>query len=144
MPDYVWQAGTVWFLGFFPAFEIYVAVPSGIALGLDYASVLFWAIFGNFAPVLLINFGYERLLRIERVRAWLQRIESEKLRERVNRYGTWFVLVITPWTGVWAMSVTAKLLQMQSRQLLLYSFISITIYAIATAVLIATGVDIAT
>jgi hypothetical protein len=32
---YIYQALATWFVGFFPYFEIYLAVPAGIAMGYD-------------------------------------------------------------------------------------------------------------
>jgi hypothetical protein len=38
MLDYAAKAATAWFVGFFPLFEIYLAVPAAVAMGLDYVS----------------------------------------------------------------------------------------------------------
>lgn len=138
---WVRAAGT-WFTGFFPLAEIYVAVPVGIATGLDPVSVVFWAVLGNFMPVPLIHYGYEHLLRWAWLRNWLARIQSESLQASVNRYGYWFVLVITPWTGVWVMAVAAKALRLRAPVLFWATFKSIVLYAVAIAALIYAGVDL--
>jgi uncharacterized membrane protein len=139
--DYIIKAAGVWFVGFFPLAEIYVAIPAGMAAGLDSASVVVWSVFGNFTPAVLIHFFYDQLNRVERIRRWLSKLTSEKLRHRVNRYGTWILLILTPWTGIWVMAVTAKVLGMDGRRLLVYTFISISVYAVVLAALIALGVD---
>jgi uncharacterized membrane protein len=139
--EYIIKAAGVWFVGFFPLAEIYVAVPAGMAAGLDSASVVVWSVLGNFTPAVLIHFFYDQLNRVERIRRWLSKFTSEKLRDRVNRYGTWILLILTPWTGIWIMAVTAKVLGMDGRRLLIYTFISISIYAVVLAALIALGVD---
>lgn len=142
MIEYLSKAGLAWFMGFFPFFEIYVAVPASMALGLDYTSAAFWAIVGNFCPVVLIVFGYERLMRIERVHDWMTRRRSERFEALVNRYGAWFILLITPWIGVWVVAATAQLLGMKRSTLLVYSFISIAVYGTVLALGISKGVAV--
>lgn len=138
--DYLGRALGAWFIGFFPLAEIYVAIPAALATGLDNVSTVFWSVFGNFTPVLVVHLFYDQLMRVERVRNWLSRRVSDKLRDRLNRYGTPFVLLVTPWTGVWVMAVTVKVLGMSSRKFIPAALVSITVYAIALVVLIRLGV----
>ena len=49
--DYVARAASAWFLGFFPFVEIYVAVPTAFAFGLDPSSAVVWPVLGNVTPV---------------------------------------------------------------------------------------------
>ncbi len=144
MLDYLAKAASAWFLGFFPFFEIYVAVPAALALGLDYASAVIWPVLGNFTPVLLIVFGYRQLMRIERVKRWLGGRTSPRFEELVNRYGAPFILLITPWIGVWLVAATARALGMARRPLLIYSFISIALYAVLIAAGIGLGFEMVT
>jgi uncharacterized membrane protein len=139
--EYWAQAFSVWFLGFFPLAEIYVAVPAGIAMGLDLYSTVFWSVTGNYAPILLLHFGLNALMRMEGFGRWLQRIASPKAKERMDRHGFWFVLVITPWIGVWIMAATVKLLGMRERPFLIASFLSILVYAIVIGVLVDAGIE---
>jgi uncharacterized membrane protein len=141
MSAYLTKALSVWFIGFFPFLEIYVAVPASMAMGLGVISTIVWSVTGNCAPIILVNFGYDRLNRIERIRRWFDWLVSERTERWVNRYGNWFVLIITPWVGVWAMAVTMRALRMCSRSFLIYASLSILIYAIILAVLIQMGVD---
>lgn len=127
--EYIGKAATAWFLGFFPFFEIYLAVPAAIALGLDYFSAILWPVLGNFAPVLLIIFSYERLMKIERLRRWMEGRSSERFERWINRYGSVAIVLITPWVGIWVVAATARALGMHPRPLLIYSFISIALYA---------------
>lgn len=142
MLEYLAQAFSAWFVGFFPLAEIYVAIPAAIALGLDDFSVIFWGVLGNFTPALLVNFLYEQLIRIERVNKWMRRMISEQAEERINRWGFWFVLLATPWTGIWIMAVTAKALKMERSRFLIAAFISILVYAIAILLTIRFGMDV--
>ena len=75
---YVIKAATAWFIGFVPFFGIYVAVPAAIALELDYVSAIVWASLGNFTPVLLVVFAFERLRRLPRLGPWLETRSSER------------------------------------------------------------------
>jgi uncharacterized membrane protein len=142
MADYLARALGAWFVGFFPLAEIYVAVPAALAVGLDHLSTVFWTVFGNFTPLLLIHFGYNNLLRLPRLRRWLESLVSERAKRAIDRYGVWFVLLLTPWTGVWVMGVTAKALRMKGAVLLGAGLISITVYAVALVFLINAGVQV--
>ncbi len=128
--DYLGAAAAAWFLGFFPLTEAAIAVPAALASGLDTFSAIFWTVLGNLTPVLLIHYGYEGLMRIGRLRNWMDRLVSEKSKARFDKWGVWFILVFTPWIGVWAMGVTAKALQIDSRRFIAFAFISVTIYAV--------------
>lgn len=138
--EYLLKAGSAWFVGFFPLAEIYIAVPSAVALGLDDVSVILWTVLGNFTPALLINFLYQQIMRIPRVASWLKRLISDKVQAQINRFGMWFVLLATPWTGIWAMAVAAKILRIRTGQFLLAAFVSILVYAVVILVLIRAGV----
>jgi uncharacterized membrane protein len=140
--EYAIRAAGAWFLGFFPLAEIYVAIPAAMATGLDPASVFFWSVFGNFTPLLLIHYFHDQLSGSERISRWLEKLNSPKFKEKVDRHGVWFVLVATPWTGVWAMGVTAKLLGMDGRKLLWSSLASIGIYGAVLVVMIEMGLSL--
>lgn len=139
--DYLWKAGGAWFLGFFPMAEIYVAVPSAMAMGLDDLSVLLWTVLGNLTPALLITALYQQMIRIPRIARWFGRLYSEKVQRRINRWGVWFVLVTTPWVGIWAMTIAAKVLGMNTRRFLLTASVSIVLYAMAILVMLRAGVE---
>lgn len=142
MRDYIVKAATAWFLGFFPFFEIYVAVPAALAMGLDYVSAVSWTVLGNYLPVPLIVVFYRRLLKLRRIGPWLDSLASPRAKGLLERHGPWFILLATPWLGVWAVAVTAMALGVDHRKLLLFSFISISLYAVALAGLIALGIQV--
>jgi uncharacterized membrane protein len=137
--EYLALAAGAWFMGFFPLAEIIVAVPAATAAGLDDVSVIVWTVFGNFTPVVLITLGYDWIARSPYLRAWLTRLASEKARARMDHYGVWFVLLVTPWTGVWVMSVAAKALGMRTERVLMAAGASILIYAVAVLLLVRFG-----
>jgi uncharacterized membrane protein len=140
--EYIAKAWSVWLLGFVPFAEIYVAVPAGLALGLDPVSTVFWSVAGNFAPVPLLHFGYERLARIPRAAVWLDRLASEDRRRRLERSGFWFVAVLTPWIGVWVVAASARALGLPGRALLASTLLGIAVYAVAVAAVIMAGVSL--
>jgi uncharacterized membrane protein len=141
MIEYLAKALSVWLIGFFPLAEIYVAVPSGFALGLDPVSVVVWSVSGNYLPVLLIHFAYERVLRTPRLGAWLARSNSQRVKRLLDRHGFWFLALATPWIGVWIVAASVKALGMDARPMLLATFAGVLGYAIAIAVLIAGGME---
>ena len=136
MPEYLIKAFTVWFIGFFPLAEIYVAVPAGIGLGLDIWSVVVWSVFGNYIPAVLISLSYDKLKQYQKIDHYLKKLSSEKIRRRMERHGIWTTLLLTPWLGVWVMAATVKFFGMETRPFLLASFISVLVYAIVLAILI--------
>ncbi|MDX2076450.1 MAG: small multi-drug export protein [bacterium] len=138
--EYGGKAFISWFMGFFPAFEIYGAVPASYALGLGVISSVVWAVFGNLLPVWVIHYGYEYLQNYPRIDAWLDRLASEKVQQRMNRYGIIGVLILTPWVGIWAMALTARALGMKVGRLFLFASISVIGYAIIIAVTLDVGV----
>lgn len=141
MMDYMLLAFGAWFAGFFPLLEIVAAVPLALAAGLDTLSAVFWTVFGNFTPILLIDLFYVQMRRSERVKRWLDGLVSEKAQARLNRYGVWFILVATPIVGVWAMGVAGKLLKIERTKLFTATFVSIFVYALILAALIQWGAN---
>ena len=143
MIEYISKVFLVCFLGFFPASEIYVAIPSGIALGLDYCSTVVWSIVGSYSAVLLIHYGYERFSQMPQVKKWLDRFSSQRFRNWIDIYGIGFVLLITPLFGVWVVSVTMKVFKMDSGLFLVYSFITVVISTVVLTALTYAGIDLA-
>jgi hypothetical protein len=87
---------------------------------------------------------YRHLMRIDRVRSWLEkRAAPDKHRRSLDRYGPLFVVLMTPLVGVWIIAAMAKAAGMNDGKLLVSSLVSIVVYAVAIAALIALGVDIA-
>lgn len=145
MLEYAGKAAAAWFLGFFPYFEVYLAVPAAIAMGLDYTSAVVWSTLGNFASIPLILYLHRYL---ERVR-WIGRF-LEGLRERsrgrlgrlVDRYGPWCLLVALPLVGAWVSAAGARTLDLRPSQIMVYGFFSIFLWAVLTAVLVHLGIEL--
>lgn len=142
--QYMTKALTTWSIGFFPYAEVYVAVAAGMAMKLDAASSVVWGVFGNFTPIPLLLWGYSSLMRIPQLRAWLLQMEKrsgQSVKHAFNRYGTWFLILMTPILGSWTIAIVAPLIGIHPRRILLFSFIGITLYGVLTAVAIASGVN---
>lgn len=144
MYEYIYKAFSVWFIGFFPFMEIYVAAPAGVIMGLDPLSVIIFSVAGNFLPVLVVEYFYGLLMKFGRFKFWLEARISEKVARNINRYGFWYIVTITPWIGVWAMAIAAKILRVRSSLFIWASFISVAVYAVIIVLLMHIGVDIFT
>lgn len=142
LPEYIAAAGLAWLVGFLPLFEIYVAIPVGLAAGLDPISATVWSALGNIVPLFVVDLGYERLRRIERVDRWLAKLRRERVERILDRYGVVAVFVATPLLGVWTMALAAKGLGMASRPFLVASTISVFVYAAIITASIMFGLDI--
>ena len=140
--EYLAAAALAWLIGFIPLFEIYVAIPAGLAAGLDPVSATFWSAFGNIVPLWLVDLGYERLRRIERVDRYLSVLRRERVEHILDRWGFIAVFVATPLLGVWTMALAAKGLGMSSRPFLIASTISVGIYAVVITLAIVLGLDL--
>ncbi|MBE9157068.1 small multi-drug export protein [Nodosilinea sp. LEGE 06152] len=142
--EYVTKALTTWSVGFFPYAEVYVAVPAGMALGLDAVSAVFWGVLGSFVPIPLLLWGYDRLMQIPQLRVWLLRLEKrggQRVRQVLSRHGAWFLIPMTPLLGSWTVAIVGPLTGIAPRQILVFSLIGITLYGVATAIAITTGMS---
>jgi uncharacterized membrane protein len=142
LPEYIAAAGLAWLVGFLPLFEIYVAIPVGLAAGLDPISATVWSALGNIVPLFVVDLGYERLRRIERVDRWLAKLRRARVERILDRYGVVAVFVATPLLGVWTMALAAKGLGMGSRPFLIASTISVCVYAIIITASILLGLEL--
>lgn len=140
--NYIAAAALACFVGFAPLFEIYVAIPVGLAAGLDPVSATVWSALGNIVPLFVIDRGYERLRRIERVDRWLAKMRRERVERWLDRYGVVLVFVATPLLGVWTMALAAKGLGMASRPFLMASVASVFIWAALITAGILLGIDL--
>ncbi|MDG5799623.1 small multi-drug export protein [Marinilabiliaceae bacterium ANBcel2] len=140
MLEYIIQAVSVWFISFIPAFEIFVAIPAGVGMGLDPISLLLFSVSGNLAPLFIIDRGEKWILSITWIRKRVTKPISPKTKKYINRYGIWYVLLITPWTGIWLMGATSKAFQMKNRAFIWSASISIFLYAAIIIALIHLGI----
>ncbi len=140
--EYIVLAATAWLLGFVPYFEIYLAVPATMAMGLDPVSSVFWAGLGNFFAVPVILFARKQLSHIPRVNRWLEKLTNTKYRETVNKFGNSFVLLFTPVTGIWITAALASTFGVTESRLLITSALSVLLYGSLMAVATSTGLEL--
>ena len=140
--EYIAAAALTWLVGFLPLFEIYIAIPVGLAAGLDPVSATVWSAFGNIVPLWLVDLGYERLRRVERVDHYLAKLRRERVERILDRWGFIAVFVATPLLGVWTMALAAKGLGMASRPFLVAASISVGVYAVIITASITLGLDL--
>ncbi|ARK32583.1 small multi-drug export protein [Halalkalibacter krulwichiae] len=141
MLEYLWLSLTAWFMGFFPLFEIYIAIPSTIALGLDATSAIIWSCLGNFIAIPFVVFFYDSLSRIKKVRSYLGKLSRSKFSEKMRKGSFVFILVGTPIVGSWAVGAIGKVIGLEKRKLFLSSAVSICVYGVIIGVLTKLGVD---
>ena len=111
MWEYATKAATALALGFAPFLEIYVAIPVAMAMGLGHVSVVLWCVLGNFLPVPIIVFAYDWLRRRPRLGPWLERLATGRAQRVLSRHGPIFVLLVTPWIGIWAVAAAARVME---------------------------------
>lgn len=142
MLEYIVLAATAWALGFVPYFEIYLAVPATMAMGLDPISSVFWSGLGNFSAVPVILFAREKLSHVSKISDWLEKLANSKYRETIDRLGNSFVLLFTPVTGIWVTAAVASTFGLTRSKLLITSAISVFLYGSIMAVATSTGLEL--
>jgi len=113
----VWK---VFFLSMIPVSELRLAIPLGVAWGVEPWQCFLWAITGNFLPIipllLLIPFIYRILQKVRFLESFFNRFIEKTRRKghQVEKYGalglTLFVAIPLPGTGVWSGCLLAFLL----------------------------------
>ena len=141
--EYVAAAAFTWLIGFLPLFEIYIAIPAGLAAGLDPVSTTFWAALGNIVPLFVVDAGYEWLRGHERIDRWLSVLRRQRVEDILNRFGWVAVFLATPMLEVWTMALAAKALGMASRPFLIAATVSVIVYAIIITGAILLGLEFA-
>ncbi len=140
--EYVAAAALTWLVGFLPPFEIYVAIPVGLAAGLDPVSATLWAALGNVLPLYLVDLGYEWLRQHQRIDHWLSKLRRKRVERALDRYGWIAIVAATPLLGVWTMALAAKALGMATRPFLIASTVSVLAYALLITASIELGLEL--
>lgn len=137
---YIFMASSTWLLGFLPYFEIYMAVPAGILIGLPWIDAFFWGTLGNWMAVVFIDVFYEWLLRFKFIRKMSQKSTSGKWKRRLDKNGSWAILIFTPLAGIWTTGVVAKIFDYDRKKLWIFSGISISVVGFVVAICTILGV----
>lgn len=139
---YIGAAFSTWFVGFFPYFEIYIAVPAGFAAGLNWFDAFFWASLGNWMVIPFVDICYEWLMRFKFMNKIAEKSLNGKWQDRIEKHGSWFILLLTPLAGVWTIAVIAKALKFNRAKLLIYSATSVWVTGLIIAILIINGITL--
>lgn len=142
MIEYISLSLTAWFMGFFPLFEIYLAIPSTMALGLDMVSSVVWSGLGTFIAIPFIVYFFEFLARFQPINNFFQKLAQSKYSEQIRGKSFFFILVATPIIGTWTIGVVGKIVDVEKRSLFVASAISITIYGILIGLFTQLGIDL--
>jgi uncharacterized membrane protein len=142
MREYILLSGTAWFMGFFPMLEIYLAIPSVMAMGLDPVSAVLWASFGNFIPVPLLVFFSEQLARIGWIGRRLEKMANSRFSQWIQRWGYYAIVLFTPIISSWVVGMLGSTLGLNKSRLFTAAAVSILLYGILIALLTGLGIDL--
>ncbi|MCP1662514.1 MAG: hypothetical protein D5R99_04065 [Methanocalculus sp. MSAO_Arc1] len=142
MYEHLALSATAFLMGFLPVFEIYLAIPVTMALGLDGFSAVLWSCIGNFLAIPFVIVFYDALNSREWWSRYLMKLTSSKWSVRMKQHGCLFILIATPLIGSWAVGVLGKVIGMEKPGLLVSSGGSIIAYGILIGVLTQFGIDI--
>jgi uncharacterized membrane protein len=116
-----------------PVGEELVAIPMGIAFGLPLPAVIVTAIFFNVLPVFLIIIVFRKAEQSVGPIRWLVKLRNQKFSRILDRFGMPGVMVVTPWLGVYAATVTLEILGMSHSRIFISILASLVIYAVIIA-----------
>lgn len=122
-----------------PVGEELIAIPAGVALGLPVFLAAAVAAAANFLPVPALFLIFDQGNKYPKLRDWLTRRRNERVQRWMNKYGIFGLFVLTPWTGVYAATVTCELLGMKRARVSGAIAASLVFYALIIAVLLTIG-----
>ncbi len=121
--------------------EELVAIPGGILLGLNPGAVLLLCVAANFLPVLVLIFLMKKAQEVPALQEWLLRKKSDRIKSFMDRHGVLGLVLLTPWVGVYAVTITCELLGMDRLRSLLAQGISLILYGFAALAFTLMGVE---
>ena len=139
---YIVKAVIAWAMGIVPYFEIYVAVPASIGMGLDPVSAVFWAGLGNFTAVPVVVVFYSQLCKVPRLKNWLLSLPEGRYKKTVDKYGDFFMFILTPLAGIWVAAAVARAVGFPKPRLYVLSALCIILYGSVTALLTVMGIEL--
>ncbi len=125
-----------------PVGEELIAIPAGVALGLPVFLAAAVAAVTNFLPVPALFFIFDQGNKYPKLRDWLMRRRNERVQRWMDKYGIFGLFILTPWTGVYAATVTCELLGMKRARICAAIAASLAFYALIVGVLLTTGTNI--
>ncbi|MDD5614680.1 MAG: small multi-drug export protein [Candidatus Methanoperedens sp.] len=125
-----------------PVGEELIAIPAGVALGLPVFLAAAVAAVANFLPVPALFFIFDQGNKYPKLRDWLMRRRNERVQRWMDKYGIFGLFILTPWTGVYAATVTCELLGMKRARICATIAASLAFYALIVGVVLTTGTNI--
>ncbi len=116
-----------------PVGEELIAIPAGAAMGLPVFVAAAVAAVANFLPVPALFFIFNRGNKYPKMRDWFMRRRNEKVQKWMDKYGVFGLFILTPWTGVYAATVTCELLGMKRARICTVVAASLIFYALLVA-----------
>lgn len=140
----LWRTASVVSLGFFPLAEGNVAVPVGLALGMNPLLAVFLSVLGTATQTLLARALSGWLLTLPRVAGWWQRRLAGRVGRVFARKGTvWVILIGIPWLGGIPTALGARLTGMSTERYVRWAVGGLVLHASALALLIRVGLHAA-
>lgn len=138
-PDF-WRAAGIIGLGFLPVAEGNVAVPVGLACGLNPFYAVFFSVLGTTSQTLLVRGLAGWLLGLPRVAGWWQRrLEGRTGRLFARKGAIWAVLVGIPWLGGVPTALGAELARIGLARYARWAISGLVLHASVLALLIRAG-----
>lgn len=126
-----------------PIGEELIAIPAGVALGLPVFLAAGVAAVANFLPVPALFFVFDQGNKYPKLRDWLLRRRNESIQKWMDKYGIFGLFILTPWTGVYAATVTCELLGMKRTRICGAIATSLIFYAAIFALVLTMGIRFA-
>ena len=141
---FLWRAASVVGLGFLPVAEGNVAVPVGLALGMDPLSAVLFSVLGTTAQTLLVRALAGWLLAFPRVAGWWERCLTGRTGRLFAWEGVnWVVLLGIPWLGGVPTALGARLAGIRTARYARWAVGGLGLHAGALALLIRVGLHAA-
>ena len=140
----LWRAATVVGIGAFPLAEGNVAVPVGLALGMNAGTAVGLSVLGTTTQTLLVRGFAGWLLALPRVASWWERRMAARTARIFARGGaTWVILVGIPWLGGVPTALGAQLAGIRPGRYARWAISGLVLHAGVLALLIRLGLHAA-
>ena len=141
---FLWRAAGVVGLGFLPVAEGNVAVPVGLALGMNPITAVLFSVLGTTTQTLLVRALAGWLLTWPRLAGWWERRLAGRTGRLISRGGAcWVVLLGIPWLGGVPTALGARLAGMRMARYACWAVGGLVLHAGVLACLIRLGLHAA-
>lgn len=142
--DYGVKAVITLGIAFFPYLGLYIAIPTASIMGMDIVSALLWSIFGYFAAVPFVDLCIEKLMKVRRFRALVERSQKSRISSYYRSHADWTLAFLGPVIGIWVAPLIGRLAGLKRRKIYLLLFIGAVLCALAIAGIMVAGLRAAT